>query len=361
MRLKTWRNKKAFTIGVELETRLQNKTTLQMTNEAKWLKEKAPKKLEPFLHEEFAKSLLEIVTPICKTPKEATDFLRKTVIKLNKIAHKKDISLVATGTYPNTHEPLHVINNARYAEIKDEYATLLDDFSACGLHIHIGFQSSAKAIKAYNGLINYSPIFICLLANSPFFKGKDTGLLSYRLSIFDRLSRSGIPAYFKTYKYMQKAYEEFFRSNTIKTIADIWWDLRVNPSFGTLELRIGDSVHEMDRVRVAVALFQALSLYLQDKKPIFLQTNTLAQNRWNAIRHGWDGNFYENKNYTFKEFTQSLVQKMKKEGVFKKLGTTKEANMLLYLTEKPNLAQIQRDIYNQTKDIKNITSFGTLL
>lgn len=360
MKLGSWSNKQHLTIGAELEIRLQNKKTLKLSNSAIKLKSGVKKEQQECIKEEFASSLLEIVTPICTSPKEATTSLKNAYLALKKVADKNDVALIATGVCPQIHKPLQVTKSKRYKEIEKEYASLIEDFSACGLHVHIGFKSSTKAIKAYNGMINYSPIFICLLANSPIFKEKDTGLLSYRLSMFDRLSRSGISPYFSSYKKMQKAYDEFFKSKTIKNIADIWWDLRINPLFGTLELRIGDSVHEIERIQAAIALFQALSLYFQKHKPSFLEVNTLMQNRWNAMRYGWDGNFYENKNYTYRDFAKKLIKKLEKEGVFQELNTTTEAQMLLDFIEQPNLAQLQREMYKKTKDIEQIIQFGEL-
>lgn len=360
MKLQAWKGREEFTIGVELEIRLQDKKTFTLKNLAQTLHKNMPKKIQPYIHKEFASSLLEIVTPICNTPKQATLFIKDTLLCLKKEAQKEGVALFATGVYPNIHAPLKVDDNERYRTLKNEYGILLDDFSACGLHIHIGFASSTNALKAYNLLINYSPIFICILANSPIFQGQLTKLLSYRLSLFDRLSRAGLSPYFKSYKKMQQAYEKFFKSHTIQSFDDIWWDLRINATFGTLEIRVGDSVHDFKRIQAVVALFQALCLYAQNSRQTFLEPQILMQNRWNAIRHGWDGNFYEKENFTYGNFTKQLVQTLQKEGIFEKLNTQKEASMLMKLINKPNLAQKQIEIFQKTDDIKQILQFGEL-
>lgn len=358
MGLKGWKNKNAYSLGVELEARYIDEKTHKLSYSSSFIKSKLPKKILPYIHDEFSSCLVEMISPVCKNANEATEFIEKLAKKVAKVAKKHDILLVANGIYHLKNKKIKVLENERYEKIQEEFGVLIENFSICGLHIHVGFENSDEALRAYNFMINYSPIFICLLANSPIYQKKDTKLLSYRLSKFDRLPRVGIPTYFDSFAKMQKEYFLYEKSKTINKLADIWWDLRIKPEFGTLELRIGDSIHDFKRIKAAIILYQALCLYAQNAEFKQIPMQILKQNRWNAIRYGFDGYFYENKRQTFKSLTQNIIKKMQKQGIFEALKTQYFVPELYNFTNEKNLAQIQLDLYK--KDEKNILNFGVI-
>lgn len=360
MRFKEWSNKTSFTLGAELEIRFCDKKSKKLSYCADSVKQNLPKKLKKYVHDEFSPCLLEIVTPICQNAQECVDFLQKSTKIVSKKAKAYNANTIASGIYPASHEDFEILEKKRYRSIKDEFGILLSDFSICGLHLHVGFCNNKEALKAYNLLINYSPIFICLLANSPFFNFDDTKLLSYRLSVFDRLSRSGISPYFSNYKKMQDEYERYFNAKIIKSQNDIWWDLRIKPEFGTLELRIGDSVSDMKRLKVAIMLYQALCLYAQNSRFTPLPLQILKQNRYNAIRYGFDGYMYESKRVTFREFTHNLIKKMQKKGVFERLNLQNEVPLIKEHIDKLNPAQMQLKLYKNSKNFDRVLDFGVI-
>lgn len=356
MRLKKWRGGADFSLGVEFEARYIRKKDGKVSHCAKRVKSKLPKSLKPYVHDEFSPCLVEILTPVCKSVDEAVRFLQKATSTVAKVACKSGDLLIASGIYPDKNANLKVLKNRRYQKIKDEFGILLDDFSICGIHLHVGFSSHQKALKAYNFLIYYLPIFIALHANSPVQNAKDTKLLSYRLSMFDRLPRTGIPPYFQTYEKMQKAYEEYFDSGMISSFGDIWWDLRIKPEFGTLELRVCDSTHDFKRLKASFALYQALCFYAKNAKAKLVSREILAQNRWNAMRHGWNG--LTEHGQTFRDLTKEIVEKMEKKGVFEFFGTQKEAKEICKFACKRTLAQEQLGLYK--KGIDKILRFGEI-
>lgn len=360
MEFKAWKNGLDFTLGVELELRFLDKKSKKLKYCAKEVKKELPDDLKKYVHDEFSSCLLELVSPVCKSVDECMEFLEKNTKIISKVAKKKGASLVACGIYPDVCEGIEVLNQKRYKNIKDEFGVLLDDFNICGIHIHNGFTSSKKAIKAYNLLINYTPIFICLLANSPFFNKKDTKLLSYRISMFDRLSRSGIPPYFKSFKAMQKEYDKYKKAKIISSESDIWWDLRIKPSFGTLEFRIGDSTNDFKRLKVAILLYRALCLYAQKVQVVQIPMQILKQNRWNAIRYGFDGFMYETKRENLRDFTLNLIKKMRKEKIFEDLEITEEFELIKEYINRPNLAQTQLKLYDKKRNFNDILDFGVI-
>lgn len=354
MLLKTWKNSDQSTIGVELEVQLIDAKSLCLSNKAKLIKEAMPKKLSEHLHFELFLSLLEIVSPVCKSPEEVQDFFEKYLQVLIKKAKKFDTKIASFGVFPKK-QNLQIIKDKRYLNIQKQLGILFEDFSICGLHIHIGFENEKAALNAYNACINYLPIFIALLSNSSIFNEKDTAFLSYRRKMFHRFPRTGISQYFEDYKQMEECYDQLKKLNAIDSINDIWWDLRINSNLGTLELRVADSVNDLKRIRLAVALYQAICLHFKSKKDIRLPYEILKQNNFNANKQGFRAKVFYKKSQSLEKFTKELIKKLDKS--FEKLNTKYEAKELLKLIKKPNLAQEQRKIF-KTKGIKSLIEFG---
>ena len=221
--------------------------------------------------------------------------------------------------------------------------------------------SSVEAIRAYNFSLEFLPIFLALSSNSPFFNGEDAKLLSYRAKIFEQLPRAGQPSYFENFTKMKDLYEKMQNAGTINSAKDIWWDLRISPKFGTLEIRICDASNDFERLRLLVVLFQALSLFSQNQELKRIPHQILLQNRWNALRHGLDGVFQNNDIVTtIKEHFLDLVNRMEKEGIFTKLKTEDDIVKLKELANKEELAFRQIEIYNKTKDFKEVERLALL-
>lgn len=354
MLLNAYKSTRQNTIGVELEVQLVDDKSLNLVNNAKKIKANMPKKISEHLHFELFLSLLEIVSPICKSPKEVEEFFENYLQILTKTAKKLNTKIVSFGVFPKK-QSLKIIQDERYLNIKKQLGILFDDFSICGLHIHIGFINEKAALNAYNACINYLPIFIALLSNSSIFDEKDTGFLSYRRKMFHRFPKTGISQYFEDFKQMQECYRQLEQINAIEKINDIWWDLRINSNLGTLELRVGDSVSDLRRIRLAVALYQAICFYFQNEADIKLPYEVLKQNNFNTNKEGFKAKIFYKKSQNLENFTKELVKKL--DSAFTNLGTKKEAKELLKIIKKPNLAQQQRKIF-KAKGIQGLIKSG---
>jgi len=202
---------------------------------------------------------------------------------------------------------------------------------------------------------------LALSANSPYFNGEEAGLLSYRAKIFEQLPRAGQSSYFDDFAQMKELYEKMSKAGSIKTAKDIWWDVRISPSFGTLEIRICDASSDFDRLRLLIVLFQALCLFAQNQKLSKIPHQILLQNRWSALRHGLDGVFQNNHTITtIREHFLDLVNHMEKSGIFSQLKTQSDIENLKDLACKDELAKKQLKVYDETKDFREVEKIGVL-
>ena len=109
-----------------------------------------------------------------------------------------------------------------------------------------------------NALAVYLPHLLGLSASSPFWCGEDTGLASSRSVVFGSLPHTGPPLGLPDWKSFEDYMAGQLRAGTIRTIKEVWWDVRPHPDFGTVEVRIADAVPTLREVGMLAALVQCL-------------------------------------------------------------------------------------------------------
>jgi carboxylate-amine ligase len=340
-----------LTVGIELEVQLVDRNTGKLTRKADAIFENVN---SPLIHREFLKSMVEFVSPVCEHPHEAVEQIQTISEKCCEVGKEEGFSIAASGTHPFAQpEEVKVTENERYLRLLSEFQEVLRNFLIYGLHVHIGFPDEKSATNAYNAFVKYAPLFLALSASSPFFRGRNTGILSYRSKIFEQLPRAGIPQQFRSYLEFTELIEILKNTKTIESLKDIWWDVRLRPDLGTVEIRICDSVSNFERLKgIANLMVMVGRLFMEETvKPTYHQIN--LQNRWNAARHGLNGNFIdEGANKKVGTVLLELVAQHSK-----KFGKLKEgAKILEKLTSVPTVAEEELRIYERTRDFKKVVA-----
>jgi len=344
-----------FTLGVELELRLLDKHKLSLQNEYNYIFSNINENYKKNLASEFLGSMVEINTPIFHYEKDLVNFLKEIISNMDEIALKKNLCLQTSGTYAQENNNTKVNPCERYDELYDEHQILLDNFSICGTHVHIGFEDFDKALKAYNYSLYYLPLFIALSASSVFFNNIDSGIHSYRTKIFDRLPKASIPEYFDNYEEMKSVYDLLFENKVIKSTKDIWWDVRIQPHFKTLEFRVCDAMSDLDRLEVIIALFKALCQLSQIEETTKMPLQILKQNMWSATRYSMSGSMITNKGLiSIRESLNSLIEKAYKNSFLNKEIYEKAKKIVL----EKSISQNMIDVHNRTKDFKEVDRLG---
>jgi carboxylate-amine ligase len=181
----------------------------------------------------------------------------------------------------------------RYAELVEQMQWLARKIQLFSVQVHVGLADGSRAIPIINALARYLPHFLALTASSPFWNGEDTGLASSRSVVFGDLPTAGPPHRLSDWKEFEDYMETLLRAGTIRSIKEVWWDIRPHPDFGTIEIRMCDGVPTLREIGMVAALSQCLvqlfSLQLdrgyQLPSPA---TWVVRDNKWRATRYGLD-------------------------------------------------------------------------
>ena len=281
----------ALTVGVEEEVILLDPETLlptdAVTDVLAWTDG------DPRFKPELRCAQLELVTPPAST---VADVARELAAARRILAERLRgrIRFAALGTHPSSTTMSAVTPTRRFREIGEELRWLARAALPSGLHVHVAVDGAERALAVYNAFRSYLPEIAALAANSPFYEGRDTGLASTRLKLREDHPRSGIPPAFDSWK----AYTDFVawgaRGAVIRDPSYHWWDLRLNASYGTVEIRVADSQTRVDDAAAIAALCQSLAASLAirydagDRLPVH-DTHRIAENRWRAVRDGLGG------------------------------------------------------------------------
>ena len=285
-------------LGVEVELELVDLATRELRSGASdilpVLGAGHPGGEHPKAKHELLESTIEIITGICSTVDEAKQDLSGTLDVVTAEASKHGLALMCSGTHPFSDWAKQDISpSPRYAQLVEDMQWLARRLQIFGIHVHVGVRSAVKAIAIVNALTAYIPHFLALSASSPYWKGGDTGLASCRSKVFEGLPTAGLPYQLSGWGEFESFMDTLISAKTIRTIREVWWDIRPHPNFGTVELRICDGMPTLGEVATAAALSQCLVHRLDT---LIDRGYTLPvprgwivrENKWRAARHGLD-------------------------------------------------------------------------
>ncbi|WP_422376263.1 carboxylate-amine ligase [Roseibium sp.] len=308
----------SFSIGVEEEYLLVDKTTRMLASSPPpELFKACESALEGRVSPEFLRCQIEVGTPVCMTLAEIRAelaYFRKTIAQE---AASYSLAPLAASTHPFaewTDQP-HT-DKERYNEIARSMQVVAKRMLICGMHVHIGIEDEELRIELFNQLAYFLPHLLALSTSSPFWRGRKSGLKSYRLAIFDELPRTGLPPSFESYYEYRHTVDILSHAGVIEDATKIWWDLRPSDRFPTLEMRVTDVCPRLDDAVAIAALFRCLCRMLYRLRRMnqgwrqysrFL----LAENRWQAQRHGTDArliDFGRNETAPFQDLVEELIE-----------------------------------------------------
>ena len=292
------------TLGVEIELALVDAKSMALSSSILEIRKHIPKKFENSIKPELMQCYVEINTGVCDTVAEADADLREKALALQAIADDLGLRLHWTGTHPfSSWQDQQPTPDERYARLLD----LLQDFGrrlvTFGLHVHVGVDSGDKAVMICDRILRHLPTLLALSCNSPFWNGRTTGMQSHRSKIMDGLPTAGLPTFMRNWSEYVWLLNHLLETDFIRSIRDIWWDVRPHHNFGTVEVRCCDTLGNLDDCLTLAAVIQSLvqalsdrideGTYQHDCHPMLVQ-----QNKWRAARYGLDAQLVDA--YTFK-------------------------------------------------------------
>ncbi|MGH8637841.1 MAG: glutamate-cysteine ligase family protein, partial [Burkholderiales bacterium] len=194
----------------------------------------------------------------------------------------------------------------------------------------------------------------------PFWQGRDSGLESIRSKIFESLPTAGLPYQMANWGQFQRFMRTLIGAGTIRTIREVWWDIRPHPGFGTLELRICDGISTLDEIASVTALSQCLVVWLADRYNSGLdmpqhQAWTIRENKWRAARYGLDAEIIRDEEGNVMALRRSIVDIVERlTPVAERLGCSDELRGVHSIMERGTSATRQREVHHATGDLSKV-------
>lgn len=307
-----------LTIGIEEEYLLVDPQTRALASEPPpEMMLECEKRIPGLVRPEFLRAQVEVATDVCVDVKQARKQLAELRLTIAEIAAKHDLAPIAASTHPFSEwtQQVHT-DKERYNVLADDLQVVARRLLISGMHVHIGVEDENLRIDLLNQLSYFLPHLLALSTSSPFWRGTDTGLKSYRLSVFDELPRTGLPSHFDTYAEYRRHVDILQRLGVIPDASMLWWDLRPSEKFPTLEMRVTDICTSLDDTVAVAALYQCIARFLyrlrhENQRWRVYDNMLISENRWRAQRYGIDKgmiDFGKGEMVPFDKLTDELIE-----------------------------------------------------
>jgi carboxylate-amine ligase len=350
-----------YTLGIEEEFAIVDPETRELRSHIQEILEGGKVTLKEQIKPEMHQSVVELGTEICQSVIDAREHVTGLRSKLVELAGRGGLKVASAGTHPFSHWHDQLITEGeRYQEIVKDMQLLARANLIFGLHVHVGIPDRETAIQIMNQVRYFLPHLYALSVNSPFWVGRNTGLKGYRLKVFERFPRTGIPDAFESLSEYEDYCKLLVKTGCIDNPKKIWWDIRLHPFFDTLELRVCDAQSRVDDTLALAALIQAIVAKLYK----MLRQNTtfrvyrrrlLDENRWRASRYGIEGkliDFGREAEVETKSLINELLHFVSTE--VDELGSKREMAHIERIMQEGTGADRQLAVWEQTQDMKKV-------
>ena len=288
-------NEPSFTLGIEEEYLLVDRETRSLVvDPPATLMAEAEEKCGTQVTSELLLSQIEIGTKVCNNIQEAHEDLARLRRNIIEVTNRHGLAPIAASTHPFSSwtEQKHT-RKERYDSLTHEMQGAARRLLICGMHVHVGIDDDELRIDLMNQMSYFLPHLLALSCSSPFWNGRDTGLKSYRLTIFDALPRTGLPERFASWAEYDRHVGILIDAGLIQDSTKIWWDLRPSARYPTLETRVMDVCTRLDDTVALAALLQCVlrmlfRLRTQNQRWRIYTPMLIRENRWRAMRYSFD-------------------------------------------------------------------------
>lgn len=239
---------------------------------------------------EAHQGMLEHATPVCFSLQSLHQHILQSRAFLARVSQSMQLELYCGGTHPSLDWPALQMT-PDYQAVVDEYQDTVKALTLFGMHTHIGISDNSLLVQVFNGLRPYLAPLLALSANSPFYRGRDTGLCSYRAMQFLLMPRTGTPPLIRSVQAEQARIDELLQRGCIHKAASIWTDARLHPLYNTIEVRICDMQTAPEDAAALAVLTAAIAIWLAQQlangqQPDHGDDWLLREDRWQAARRG---------------------------------------------------------------------------
>jgi carboxylate-amine ligase len=349
-----------FTIGVEEEFQIIDPQTMELRSHVIQLLSEAHG-LGDQVKQEMHQSIVETGTKICENVSELRLEVHRTRGELVAAAERTGLQVAAAGTHPFSSWIDQVISpGERYQHIVEEMGQLARSLLIFGMHVHVAMPDKQTTIDMMNMVRYFLPHLLALSTSSPFWMGRNTGLRSFRTTVFRRFPRTGIPEIFESWSAYENFVNLLIKTNCIDTGKKIWWDVRPHPTFGTLEFRMFDVPTRVEETVALAALTQAIvvklhRLYTRNVGWRVYRRALIEENKWRAARYGIEGKLLDlgkEAEVPVKELICELLEFV--DDVLDDLGSRGAVEYVHTILNEGTSAERQLRVFEKTGDLKDV-------
>ncbi|HEV8355814.1 MAG TPA: carboxylate-amine ligase [Gemmatimonadales bacterium] len=351
----------SLTIGIEEEYQIIDPVSRELRSYiTEILKEESLVlgEVKPELHQ----SMVEVGTRVCRTPAEVRAELLRLRRLVMDLAAKKGLKVAAAGSHPfSSWQEQEITPLDRYLGVREDLQDLAQRLLIFGTHVHVGIEDRDFLIDAMNVARYFLPHVLCLSTSSPFWIGRRTGLKSYRSVVFRSFPRTGVPGSLGSWAEFESVVDVMVATGSIPNASKIWWDVRPNWNYPTLEFRVCDVCTRVDEAVCVGAIFQAIiaKLWKLRRDNLSFRQYPVAfieENKWRALRYGLDGkliDFGKGKEAPARELIREMLEWFL-DDVLDELGSRKEVEYAYRILDHGTSADRQLAEFGKTGDLKTV-------
>lgn len=348
-----------FTVGVEEELMILDADGLDLAQGIETILEAVPADLPGHVKPELMQSVLEVATSPCEDVGAAGRQLGALRAEVSRIAESHGMLIGASGTHPFARwEEQQIVDRPRYLELAEELGWVAHRELIFGTHVHIGIAGPEEAVYVADGVRRYIPPLLGLSANSPFWRGAPTGMMSSRTPVFRAFPRVGVPPHYGNWEIYSRRVEMMVDAGAIEDYTYLWWDVRPHPDLGTVEARIFDQQTRLEHTIALTALVAALAhrfsaMFERAEPMVELPTELIDDNKMRAAMRGIEGelvDFRRGHPVTAREMVAGMLDELREHA--QELGCEQELAGIEDLLWAGTGAREQLTLHEREPDVR---------
>lgn len=348
----------AFTIGIEEEYLIVDLETRELVQDLPdGLMASCQEILEGQVSPEFLRSQIEIGTKVCANIHEAREDLKRLRRAVADVCLDYGLAPIASSTHPSADwwEQRHT-DAPRYNVLANALGGVIRRLLICGMHVHVGIEDPDVRVDLMNQVLYFVPHMLALSTSSPFWNGKDTGLKSYRTSVFRAVPRTGMPDEFETWAQYQRHVNVLVKAGVIEDGTKLWWDLRPSARYPTLELRSNDICTNIEDTLTVAAMFVSLLSMLwrrrvENQRWRIYSRMLIEENVWRAQRYGISDSlidFGRGELVPYPELLEEIIELIGEDAVM--LDCVDELHHARDIVSRGTSADVQLEVFHGAVD-----------
>jgi len=354
----------SFTLGVEEEYMLLDSESFDLVQHIDTVLDAlSGHEHESRINAELMQSTVEIATPVCRSPADVDTALRTLRRTVCDVAGNEGLRVGSAGTHPfSLFERQRITARDRYRNLVDQLQYVARRELIFGMHVHVAVDGPEKAVQIVNGLLNDIAALLALSASSPFWRGEPTGLASSRQMVFAAFPRSGPPPRFADYADYAEVVGHLEKTGCIADYTHIWWDVRLHPRLGTVEIRICDAVTRVEDAVALAAYCQALVKQYSERFDEGLEIPSYhriltTENKWLAARYGLEAPVMDlatgrRNRVPVAQLIRRNLRDLAEHA--QDLGAERELEGIEEILSRGNGSDRQRRVFNANRDIVEV-------